>query len=147
MKILVPGNFRKCSVPGNVQKIGSDFVSRVPRFSKPKNHEISKIVFLNNTVVKMIQNEVLQKKSKGGTLLTLTFRPLHFLISPWEKGQNGTSEKRGLKFIQKFRIFSPRMTKKMSQKKSISEIFDEKIFMIKIFHFLKVFPNTCFKKW
>ena len=118
MKILVPGNFRKCSVPGNVQKIGSDFVSRVPIFSKPKNHEISKIVFflLNNTFVKMIQNEVLQKKSKGGTLLTLTFRPLHFLISPWEKGQNGTSEKRGLKFVQYFRVFFLRMTKKCLKK-------------------------------
>ena len=116
LTIPVPGNFQKCSVPANVQKIGSDFVSRVPRFSNPENHEILKIDFLNITLVKMVKNGVLQKKSKGGTLLTLTFRPLHFLISPWEKGQNRTSEKRGPNSVQNFRVFSPRMTKKMYQK-------------------------------
>ena len=85
------------------------------------------------------------KKIKRGYPFDPNFWTSSFSNLTLGKWSKWDFRKWGLKFDQKFRVFSPRMTKKMSQKKSISEIFDEKIFMIKNFHFLKVPPNTYFK--
>ena len=86
------------------------------------------------------------KKIKRGYPFEPKFSTSSFSNLTLGKGSKCDFRKRGSENRPKFWRFPPRMTKNMSQKRSISEIFDEKIFMIKIFHFLNVSPNTSFKK-